>query len=363
MNDKTINVLLIIGSLGDGGKERQLVLLLKALKQHKHIKTSLMVMNSGGEREEEARKVVDKIVILTGQRNLNLIKPLRRMKQLIKQNEIDIIHTWGSGLWDLMGVIAGRLCHKPVIHNGIQSVATNLNFYNMLTRFGALFADVIVANSVSGLKSFKLIDLPKSRVIHNGLDTSRFECVQVFDEGHNLCMVANFLSAKDQQSLVLAMPDIVKIFPDTKLYLIGHDYGNLNVIECLVNNLQLNNSIYIITNCIYPEPIISICQIGILATHGEGISNAILEYMALSKPVIASRCPGNEEVVIDNVTGFIVEPRLPDAISQKVFYLFKNPEIAKRMGERGKEIVNDKFSLAKMEIEYLRLYQELRQKS
>jgi glycosyltransferase involved in cell wall biosynthesis len=365
MSEKPINVLMVIGGLGDGGKERQLLLLLKALKQHKHINTCLLVMNSGGEKEEEARQVADNLVILTGQRNFNLIKPLRRMIQLIKQKDITVIHTWGSGLWDLMGVIVGRLFRTPVIHNGIRSAPSRLNIFNRLTRFGALLADVAVANSSAGLVSFKLKNRPKSRVIHNGLDVSRFDGIHIVDEGKNLCMVANFRDAKDHKSVILAMAEISQHHQKSKLFLVGHDYGTLNACQNYVKKLNITDIVEFVTNCSHPEHIIGICQIGILATneavHGEGISNALLEYMALSKPVIASRNGGNSEVVVENSTGFLVEPGIPEAISEKVIYLFENPEIVKSMGERGKEFINEHFSLARMEIDYIRLYQEIRQ--
>lgn len=362
MSEKPINVLMIIGSLGDGGKERQLLLLLKALKEHNHISTCLLVMNSGGEKEGEARLVVDDLVVLEGQIGINLFKPLRRMTQLIKQYEINIIHTWGSGLWDLMGVIAGRVSHIPVVHNGIRSAPNRLNVYNQLTRFGAILADVAVANSAAGLESFKLANRPKSRVIHNGLDVSRFEGVQLVNAGQNLCMVANFREAKDQNSVILAMSEITLNFPNSKLFLVGHDYGTLKDCQNFVKKLNIADKVVFVTHCSHPEPIIGNCQIGILATneavHGEGISNALLEYMSLSKPVIASMNGGNAEVVVQNSTGFLVEPGTPEAISDKVKYLFENPEIAIKMGERGKEFVNEHFSLERMEKDYMRLYQE-----
>jgi glycosyltransferase involved in cell wall biosynthesis len=290
---------------------------------------------------------------------LNLIKPVMEMVKLIKQKNINLIHTWGSGLWDLMGLLAGRLSSIPVIHNGIRSAPTRLNFYNWLTRVGAFFADVAVANSYAGLRAFKLLNHPKYRVIHNGLDVSRFEGVQIIEEGQNLCMVANFHQGKDHKTLILAMAEILNHYPKTKLFLIGHDYGNLTSIQKIANDLQIAKNVMFITNCTQPEPIISKCQIGILTTYSEGISNALLEYMALSKPVVASRNCGNMEVVVENVTGFLVEPRNPDAISEKVIYLLQNPVIAKKMGRQGKDVVHERFSLAKMEKEYLQLYQEL----
>jgi glycosyltransferase involved in cell wall biosynthesis len=358
-----IRVLLIIGNLGDGGKERQLLLLLKALKAREEIYTCLMIMNPGGEREQEAVGLADELVILPKRSSFKVLMPLQKVIQRVKKSDINLIHTWGSGFWDLLGVVAGRWCRVPVIHNGIRSAPGRLNLYNRLTQLGTFFADAAVSNSRAGLQSFNLADSKKSKVIHNGLDPSRFNGIQIIDEGQKLCMVANFSRAKDQKCLVMAMPEILKEYPDTKLYLVGHDYGTLNSVEAIINALELNDQISLVTDCSHPEPVIGACQVGILATnaseHGEGISNAILEYMALSKPVIASRNGGNAEVVVDQVTGFLVQPGSPAKISDKVKFLFKNPSVAQQMGQKGQNFVYEQFSLERMETEYVDLYKDM----
>ena len=363
MNEKPIKVLMIVGRLGDGGKERQLLLLLKNLKQNREISTCLVIMNSGGERETEATSVADKLVVVLNRNKFDLFQPIRKLVQLIKNEHIDLIHTWGSGVWDLMGLIAGRWCHVPVLHNGIRSAPKQLNGYNRLTRLSAIFADATVANSQAGLIAFKMTNHPKSKVIYNGLDPSRFKNIHLKNEGRNLCMVANFQERKDHRSLVLAMTDIIKHFPDTRLFLVGHDYGTLVEIQDLVMELRISKQVVFETECTHPEPIVGDSQIGILTTndaaHGEGTSNALLEYMALSKPVIASKNGGNPEVVEENVTGFLIPPGSPKNISEKVIYLLKNPMIGQKMGEKGKVLVNEQFSQEKMKKDYINLYKEL----
>jgi len=356
---------MIIGRLGDGGKERQLLLLLKMLHQHNAIFTCLVSMNSGGERDQEAEQFADELVIFPNRKKTDLIRPMKKLTQLTRAHQITIIHTWGSGIWDLMGVLVGRKCKIPVLHNGIRSAPSRLNFYNRMTRLSAKYADAVAANSQAGLSAFGFAEHSNAKVIYNGLDPSRFDQIDHQNEGNNLCMVANFQQRKDHKSLVRAMPEILKSFPGTRLTLIGHDYGTIRGIQGLVDELQITGKVDFITDCTQPEPLIAKCQLGILATneaaHGEGISNAILEYMALSKPVIASRNGGNPEVVVENTTGFLVQPGSPEEISEKVIFLFSNPPIAKNMGEKGKSSVNERFSLGKMESDYISVYKDLLQ--
>ncbi len=363
MNSKTIKVLMVIGSLGDGGKERQLLLLLKTLIQNQKIETFLISMNAGGEREDEAQRYADHFVALKGKRGVNLLMPIRQLVRLIKQHKIDVIHTWGSGVWDLTGLIAGHHCHVPVVHNGIRSAPNHLNIYNQITRFGAYFADHAVANSFAGLESFKLLKRPQASVIHNGLDLTRFEGVDKVEKGQNICMVANFREAKDHKTAINAFANVNDQFPNAKLRLVGHDYGTLSACQEQARVLGLENHIEFITNCNQPEPIIGECQIGLLTTnadvHGEGISNALLECMALGRPVVASINGGNAEVVTDNENGFLVEPGKPELISEKLIDLLSNPEKARTMGKLAEMSVKENFSVQRMVKEYTNLYQKL----
>jgi glycosyltransferase involved in cell wall biosynthesis len=172
-------------------------------------------------------------------------------------------------------------------------------------------------------------------------------------------MVANFRKAKDHHSLMFAMPEVIKRFPNVRLNLVGHDYGTFDEIQELAKTLEISKHVDFITDCTQPEPIIGRSQIGILSTHGEGLSNSLLEYMALSKPVIVSNNGGNPEVVIDNTTGFLVPPGSSDAINEKLLFLLDNPEIARIMGEKGRSRVEDQFSNEKMVKDYINLYKEM----
>jgi glycosyltransferase involved in cell wall biosynthesis len=111
------------------------------------------------------------------------------------------------------------------------------------------------------------------------------------------------------------------------------------------------------------ESIVTIFDIGILLTdlekHGEGISNSIMEYMALGKPVIATDGGGTKELVIDGETGFLIPQKSPKLLAEKIDYLLNNEPLRKRLGTKGKERIQKEFSLDKMVSEHIKLYEEL----
>ena len=107
------------------------------------------------------------------------------------------------------------------------------------------------------------------------------------------------------------------------------------------------------------ESLINIFDIGVLVSYEEGISNSIMEYMALGKTVIATKHGGNEEIVINNKTGFLIKSQDIDDLSKKIEYLLDNKDVAGVMGRCGKERLEKEFNLEKMTESYIKLYKSM----
>jgi glycosyltransferase involved in cell wall biosynthesis len=110
-------------------------------------------------------------------------------------------------------------------------------------------------------------------------------------------------------------------------------------------------------------PYVAKSDIGVLMTspgiHEEGMSNAIMEYMACSLPVVCSESGGNQELVIDGETGYIIEPGNGSALAEKLIRLKQNPVMARNMGLRGKQRINQKFTTENLVNGTLSVYQEI----
>lgn len=341
-------ILMIIGGLGAGGKEQQLLSLLKGFKERGKFSVILVTMNPNGLRETEARNYVDQLINIHRSRFTGLFSPLVKVVKIAHKYDAALIHTWGSGVWDLLGLLASRWLKIPFLHGGIRSAPATLNFNNRLSRWSANHADTVVANSQAGLKAFGQESNPNARVIYNGLDFSRFEGIEPGQIQYDLCMVANFSNHKDHQTLVKAMALIIKDFPQAKLLLVGHDAGTLDQTKNMVNQLGLVNSVIFVTDCIKPYQYIADSKVCVLATYGEGISNSILEYSAFAKPVIASDAPGNSEIIVSGKNGFLVKVGSAEALAEKAVLLLENPDLRRRLGDCGKEFVMQKFSVESM---------------
>jgi glycosyltransferase involved in cell wall biosynthesis len=142
--------------------------------------------------------------------------------------------------------------------------------------------------------------------------------------------------------------------------LVGGGAG-LNEIKSAVPSSLLNKIVFLGQRS-NVESFINIFDVGVLLTnakvHGEGISNSILEYMALGKPVIASRGGGTNEVIIENETGLLIDPNKKEQLIEKIDLLMKNKN-RESIGQRGKNLVWEKFNLKTMVNNYTHVYRTL----
>jgi glycosyltransferase involved in cell wall biosynthesis len=97
----------------------------------------------------------------------------------------------------------------------------------------------------------------------------------------------------------------------------------------------------------------------VLSSLVEGLSLSILEAMAAAKPVVVTDVGGNREIVVDGETGFIVPPKNPAAIAEKVCLLLNDRTLAEDMGKKGRQRVNSFFSKDTMIRNYQELYTRL----
>ena len=229
------------------------------------------------------------------------------------------------------------------------------------------FSDVIQANSHAGIKSYNAPER-KAAVVHNGFDFKRIEGIRGKDEIREdlgirtpkaVGMVALFKARKDYESLISAAGKILEERNDVSFICVGNG-PNYDKIKGMAENRE---RIIFTGKRDDVESIINIFDIGVLLTdlekHGEGISNSIMEYMALGKPVIATRGGGTVELVIDGQTGFLIPQKSPDILVKKIRLLMDNEDLMIRMGEKGRQRIRNEFSLQSMVEKQISIYQKL----
>jgi hypothetical protein len=80
----------------------------------------------------------------------------------------------------------------------------------------------------------------------------------------------------------------------------------------------------------------------------EGFGLAVAEALLMRKPVVASNQGGPSEIIVDGETGFLVPPGDAKALAEKVLLLLSNEDLRRRMGERGRAMVLERFTMKRM---------------
>jgi glycosyltransferase involved in cell wall biosynthesis len=82
----------------------------------------------------------------------------------------------------------------------------------------------------------------------------------------------------------------------------------------------------------------------------------IAEAMAYGKPIVATKVGGIPELVNDSVSGFLVERNDPVSAAERLNRLAGDPELRRRLGDAGREVVREKFDLRRNVSQLIRLY-------
>ncbi len=366
---KKIKILFFLDSLRAGGKERQAVELLKQLSAKQDFKFELLLMKKGI-HYKEVNDLNIKINYLY-RRNIFDISVFFKLFKILKKIEPSILHTWST----ITALYAGPVARLLKIKNICGSVrgATNVKTHfksRLINKTGFLFADKIIANSYAGILSRNLKDSKKAMCIHNGFDFSRIRNLEKHKDIREkfsiksdkiIGMVGSLDDRKDNEIFINAAKQILKKRRDVTFLVVG-DGPKLEYLKSLVEKKDRGHIIFTGRQDEI-ESIVNIFDIGVLTSKNEffreGISNSIMEYMALEKSVIATDSGGNSEIVEDKITGFLVRPKDLDALLGKIDYLLDNPGIAEKMGKAGRVRIEKEFNIEKMINSFIELYKGL----
>jgi glycosyltransferase involved in cell wall biosynthesis len=105
--------------------------------------------------------------------------------------------------------------------------------------------------------------------------------------------------------------------------------------------------------------ILCAADIGILCSHEEGFSNAVIEGMACGLPMVVSDVGGNGEAVVHERTGFVVPPRDPQALAEALLKLALDGTMRHAMGKLARQRAEQNFSMTTCIDHYVKLYNRL----
>jgi glycosyltransferase involved in cell wall biosynthesis len=150
-----------------------------------------------------------------------------------------------------------------------------------------------------------------------------------------------------------------RIPSDWRLLTAGRDDGIRGALERQIEAAGLASRISFLGTRRDVPALFAAADIGLLVSHQEGFSNAIIEGMAAGLPMIVTGVGGNAEAVRDGETGLVVPARNPEQLAAAIVRLLNGPEIRGTFGEAGRRRVRDHFSFAGCIDSYDQLYRGL----
>ncbi len=374
-------LLIIIGNLDLGGAEKHLWTVLPRLKTEYDIVifTTSFAGNFHHEFAKAGIPVVYKYLMGSNKKNkvaqvLRLGFNFLRALRYIKHTRPDIIHFFLPGSYLLGGYAALLLGRKNLImsrrsQNDYQrkhpKLATVMEYY--LHRK----MDVILANSqkvAMQLKEEGVTDT-QLQLIYNGVDLNRYslqavsglrEELGIGPDTLVLTIVANLFFYKGHADLFQALFKIKADFlSDWVLLCIGRDTGELKNLQQLASELGLGKQIRFLLQRQDVAQLISISDIGILASHEEGFSNAILEFMASGKPMVVTDVGGNAEAILHNQCGLVVPAKDSSAMAQALLTLMNDSILRQSFGHAARVRAEQNFSLDACVNAYDHVYKSL----
>jgi glycosyltransferase involved in cell wall biosynthesis len=286
--------------------------------------------------------------------------------KICKETNPDIIHSWG-GMPSIFAGLAARRCRKKMVNGMIaNSECKPFTMDWRRSRLSFPLSDVIVSNSQIGLQAYG-VSKSKGIVITNGFNTRRldvrYDDKQTLKElainnGQVLIgMVASINWRKDYPTFIRAALKILEKNRNLCFIIIG-DGDDRQLVEQMIPS-ELRTYFRFLGNRHDVDRFISVFHIGVLASFAEGISNSIMEYMAFGKPVVASDVEGNRELVEVDKSAYLVEVGNENKMADKLLDLAHDSELARKMGEYGKQIIFDRYTEEQMTAKYLKLYNKL----
>jgi glycosyltransferase involved in cell wall biosynthesis len=358
----------MIDRLSTAGTEVQLLSLIRHLDRGRV--APLLCLLEGEDEESRALEPDSCPVVRLGINSLHhpttLIKALR-FASFLKQERIDVVQVYFPDSTNF-GVTVARLAGVPLV----LRTRFNLGYWmtrldRWLGRLHSLLVDATITNCEACRQGVIQDEwaLPESvYVLENGVELRPFARLAppVFAAGgrrpRRIGLVANLRPIKDPQLFIEAARIISARYPDVEFRIAGT--GELRrQLERLILDFHLQQRVRLLGRVRDIPAFLEDIDIAVLCSRSEGCSNALLEYMAAGRAVVATAVGGTPQLIDDGVHGLLVPPGNPEQLAEALQRLLDDPALAARFGSAAQRRVGSRYDAPLRARRYEALYERL----
>jgi glycosyltransferase involved in cell wall biosynthesis len=360
-----------------GGTERHLQNLLRHLDRERY-ECDVVAFDLGAEFAESLEELGVRVWDLPLGRiyGPKAMRQMLRLRKVIRDGNVDIVQTYHAKA-DTFGVVAAKLAGtKHTVSSRRDTGDRKKPMYRFLSRLtNRLFDRFITVCDAVGESVSRSEGVPREKqlTIYNGVDLERFRPHGVSDvelsrlrselglreEDFVVGMIANFRPEKSFDVFLEAVRRARASIPEIKALAIGKG-PTLDACERVAREPALLGVVGFPGRLNDVRGHIALMDVACLTpSSNEGFSNAILEKMAMGKPLVVTDVGGNRESVADRENGFVVPPNDPERVCAAIVELHRDREKRRRMGRNSRERVERLFTMDRMIRNHEELYEAI----
>lgn len=292
----------------------------------------------------------------------NYVKNVMGLARFVRAHGIEIVHAHAARDYHL-AALAVRLASpaRLVLTRHVLFPLRRIN-KPLLKRAGRVIA---VSQAVAeSLRRNSVIESSKITVVHNGIDTDRFDPVTRSSElPITVGTVGHLAPIKGQDVFVRAAALISARRPEVHFVVIGEDkspqMSYRKSLESLIAELGLSEIVTMPGWRDDMPAVLSSLTLFVSAARSEPFGLAIVEAMAAGLPIVATASEGALEIIEDGVSGKLVPTDDAETLAQAINDLLDNPHERSRLGRNALLAARERYSLARMASDTERVYREV----
>lgn len=289
------------------------------------------------------------------------------IRNFVAANSIEVVHSHGYksdiyARFAVKGLSAAFVATCHLWTRGTRSVRLYEYLDSLVLRRARRVVGVSDAITESLLQSGILSS--KLATVYNGTDLSRFASAtrslrEELGIGGGLLIgtVGRLETQKGLEYFIRAAREVLSEFPDAQFVVIGE--GSLRSrLQEMIHDLKLGSSLRLLGERTDMPTVYAALDLFVLASVDEGMPMTILEALAASRPVVATRVGAVEKLVVPEVTGLLVESKDVAALRDAILRCLRDPALARHLGANGQRHVRNSFSAEAMARNYEDIYSQ-----
>ena len=294
---------------------------------------------------------------------------IRAIARKVREEGFTVIHSheYKSNLYSC---IATRLAGAQRVASvrGYTDRTWALRFYKRFDLLTLHAFDGIIAVSEHLRQWLIRHGLPAARIVtaHDALDLALFTMnaatraevrlgFGIRDTQFVITTVGRLSREKGHCFLLEAAQSILDEYPDARFLIVG-DGPLRSQLEQQAKSLGINTAVIFAGYQVDVAGFLGASDLFVLPSLREGTPNALLEAMALAKPVVVSRMGGVPEIVQDSETGLLVSPEDPKSMARAILALMRDRNRAAAMGQRARQFIEQNFNVQRLAREIVAVY-------